>query len=79
MVIKRVEELAKNQGFTVLKFANRCGNPIFDASLIAGVDYEENLVPPNTPDLEQEQDLEEDESENIANTGLAEEEEQEIV
>ena len=66
LVIKRVEELAKNQGFTVLKFANRRGNPIFDASLIAGVDYEESLVPPNTPDAEQEQEQEEDhdESEN---------------
>ena len=29
--IKRVEELAKNQGFKVLKFANRRGKPIFDA------------------------------------------------
>ena len=26
VVIKRNEELAKNQGFTVLKFANRRGN-----------------------------------------------------
>ena len=69
VVIKRVEELAKNQGFTVLKFANRRGNPIFDASLIAGVDYDENLVPPNAPDAEQEQEQEEDhdESENTDN------------
>ena len=56
VVIKRVEELAKNQGFKVLKFANRRGKPIFDASLIAGVDYDENLVPPNAPDLEQEEE-----------------------
>ena len=69
VVIKRVEELAKNQGFTVLKFANRRGNPIFDASLIAGVDYEENLVPPTASDAEQEQEQEEDhdESENTDN------------
>ena len=40
VVIKRVEEIAKNQGFKVLTFANRRGQPIFDASLIAGVDYE---------------------------------------
>ena len=60
MVIKRVEELAKNQGFTILKFANRRGNPIFDASLIAGVDFEENLVQPNAPDAEPEQEQEED-------------------
>ena len=80
MVIKRVEELAKNQGFTVLKFANRRGNPIFDASLIAGVDYEENLVPPNTLDTEQEQEHEEenDESENTDNIELEEEGEYEI-
>ena len=45
VVIKRVEEIAKNQGFKVLQFANRRGQPIFDASLIAGVDYDENLVP----------------------------------
>ena len=64
MVIKRVEELVKNQGFTVLKFANRRGNPIFDASLIAGVDYEENLIPPNAPDAEQEQEQEEDPDES---------------
>ena len=38
VVIERVEELAKKQGFTVLKIANRRGNPIFDASLIVGVD-----------------------------------------
>ena len=31
VVIKRVEELAKNQGFKVLKFANRRGQPIFRA------------------------------------------------
>ena len=69
MVIKRAEELAKNQGFTILKFANRRGNHIFDASLIAGVDYEENLVPPNAPDAEQEQEQEEehDESKNTEN------------
>ena len=69
VVIKRVEELAKNQGFTVLKFANRRGNPIFDASLIAGVDYEGNLVPPNALDAEQDQEQEEDhdESENTDN------------
>ena len=52
LVIKRVEELAKKQGFTGFKFANRRGNSIFDASLIAGVDYEENLVPPNATDAE---------------------------
>ena len=56
VVIKRVEELAKNQGFTVLKFANRRGNPIFDASLITGVDYEENLVPSNALGAEQDQE-----------------------
>ena len=39
VVIKRVEELAQNQGFTVLKFANRRGKQIFDASLNTGVDY----------------------------------------
>ena len=69
--------MAKNQGFTVLKFANKRGNLIFDASLIAGVDYEENLVPPNAPDAEQEQ--EEDESENTADTGSAEEEEEQKI
>ena len=81
VVIKRVEELAKNQGFTVLKIANRRGNPIFDASLIAGVDYEENLVPHNAPDAEQDQEQEEenDESQNTDNNELEEEAEQEIV
>ena len=75
VVIKRVEELVKNQGFTVLKFANRRGNPIFDASLIAGVDYEENLVPHNAPDAEQDQEQEEenDESKNTDNNELEEE------
>ena len=54
--------------------------PIFDASLIAGVDYEENFVPPNAPDAEQdqEQEAENDESENTDNTRLAEETEQDI-
>ena len=70
VVIKRVEELAKNQGFKVLKFANRRGKPIFDASLIAGVDYDENLVPPNAPDAEQaEEEQEDDESEEDSGTG----------
>ena len=69
MVIKSVVELAENQGFTVLKVAYRRGNPIFDASLIAGVDYEENLVPPNALDAEQDQEQEEDhgESDNTDN------------
>ena len=50
-----------------------------DVSLIAGVDYEENLVPHNAPDAEQDQEQEEenDESENTDNTGLAEKAEQE--
>ena len=72
LVIKRVEELAKNQGLKNLKFVNRRGKPIFDASLIAGVDYDENLVPPNAQDVEQEQ--EEDESDTTADTGSTEEE-----
>ena len=63
VVIQRVEEMAKNQGFKVLKFANRRGKPIFDASLIAGVDYEE-IVPPNAPDAEQEEEEQEDEQED---------------
>ena len=80
VLIKRVEELAKNQGFKVLKFANRRGQPIFDASLIAGVDYEENLVPPNAPDAEQEQeDEEEEDSDDDSSSESNEEEEQEIV
>ena len=79
VVIKRVEELAKNQGFKVLKFANRRGKPIFDASLIAGVDYDENLVPPNAPDAEQEEEEQEEEqvdeeSEEDSSTGTEEEE-----
>ena len=80
MVIKRVEELAKKQGLTELKFANWRGNPIFDASLIAGVDYEENLVPHNAPDAEQDQEQEEenDESENTDNNELEEEVEHEV-
>ena len=66
----------KKQGFTVLKFANRRGNPIFDASLIAGVYYQVNLVPPNAPDAEQEQEQEEDhdESENTDNNDNDDEE-----
>ena len=76
VVIKRVEELAKNQGFKVLKFANRRGKPIFDASLIAGVDYDENVVPPSAPDAEQEEaEQEDDESEDNSGTGSEEEEE----
>ena len=63
-----------------MKFANRRGNPIFDASLVAGVDYEENLVPPNAPDTEQDQEQEEDndESENTDNNELEEEAEHEV-
>ena len=38
--------------------------PICDASLIAGVDYEENLVPSNARDAEQEQEQEEDHDES---------------
>ena len=44
--------------------------PIFDASLIAGVDYDENLVPPNAPDADQEEEEQEDvESEDDSGTG----------
>ena len=64
VVIKRVEELAKNKVFKVLKFANRRGKPIFDASLIAGVDFDDNLAPPNAPDAEQEEEEQEEEQEN---------------
>ena len=35
--------------------------------MIAGVDYEESLVPPNAPDAEQEQEEDHDESENPDN------------
>ena len=42
--------MAYNQGFKSLKFKNRKGEPIYDVSLIAGVDYEEDLVPPNAHD-----------------------------
>ena len=59
--------MAKNQGLAVLKLVKRHGNPIFVASLIAGVDNEENLVPPNAPDAEQEQEEDHDESENTDN------------
>ena len=71
--------MAKNQGFKVLKFANGRGKPTFDASLIAGVDYDENLVPPNAPDAEQEEEeqaeeQEDEESEEDSSTGTEEEE-----
>ena len=79
VVIKRVEQLAKNQASKILKFANRRGKPIFDASLIAGVDYDENLVPPNALDAEQEEEEQEEdqadeESEEDSGTGTEEEE-----
>ena len=75
VVIKRVEELAKNQGFKVLKFANRLGKPIFDASLIAGKDFDENLIPPNAPVAEQDgEEQEDEESEEDSSTGTEEEE-----
>ena len=73
------EELAKNQGFKVLKFANCRGQPIFDASLIAGVDYDANLVPPNAPDAEQEHEEYEEDSDDDSGSESNEEQEQEIV
>ena len=79
VVIKRVEELATNQGFTVETFTNRRGNPIFDESLIAGVDYDENLVPPNAPDAEQDQEEDDENSDDDSGSESNEEEEQEIV
>ena len=50
LLVKAVENLAYSQGFKSLKFQNRRGEPIYDVSLIAGVDYEANLDPPNAPD-----------------------------
>ena len=72
--------MAKHQGFKILKFDNRRGKPIFDASLIAGVDYDENLVPPNAPDAEQdeeeqEEEQEDDESEEDSEAGSEEKKE----
>ena len=66
MVIKTVEELAQKPGFKILKFANRRGKPIYDASLNAGVDYDQNLAPPGAPDAEHEEEdeLEANESED---------------
>ena len=50
VVVKAEENLAYSQGFKSLKFQNRRGEPIFDVALIARVDYEVNLDPPNAPD-----------------------------
>ena len=42
--------MAYSQGFKNLNFQNCRGEPIYDISLIAGVDYEAYLDPSNAPD-----------------------------
>ena len=78
VVVKAVENLAYNQGFKSLKFQNRRGEPIYDVSLTAGVDYEANLDPPNAPDEvaddqdadKGDQDDDSNDSESDDNTGV---------
>jgi hypothetical protein len=42
VVIKAIEHIAEDQGFTSLKFKNRKGAIFHNADWIAGVDYDEN-------------------------------------
>ena len=72
VVVKAVENLAYSQGFKSLKFQNRRGEPIYDVSLIAGVDYEANLDanldPPSAPDkAADDQDAEKEDQDNDSN------------
>jgi hypothetical protein len=43
VVIKAIEQIAKDQGFKTLKFKNRKGTIYHDADWIAGVDYDKNI------------------------------------
>ena len=82
VVVKTVENMASSQSFKSLKFQNRRGEPIYDVSLIAGVDYEANLDanldPPNAPDEvakdqdadKEDQDDDSNDSESDDNTGV---------
>jgi hypothetical protein len=52
VVIKAIEQIAKDQGFKTFKFKNRKGAIFHDADWVAGVDYYENI----------QQDAEDDEA-----------------
>ena len=72
VVVKAVENLAYSQGFKSLKFQNHRGEPIYDVSLIAGVDYEANLDanldPPNAPDeVAEDQDEDKEDQDDDSN------------
>ena len=72
VVVKAVENLAYSQGFKSLKFQNRRGEPIYDVSLIAGVDYEANLDanldPPNAPvEVAADQDADKEDPDDDSN------------
>ena len=70
VIVKTVENLAYSRGFKSLKFQNRRGEPIYDVSLIAGVDYEANLDanldPPNAPDkVAEDQDADKEDQDRL--------------
>ena len=72
VVIKSVETMAYNQGFKSLKFKNHNGEPIYHVSLIGGVNYEENLIPPNATDkvADAEDAEEEEQDDDSTNSGF---------
>jgi hypothetical protein len=60
MVIKAIEQIAKDQGFKSLKFKNRKGTIYHDADWIAGVDYDEDIQ----QDVEDDEAYEDDENDD---------------
>jgi hypothetical protein len=60
VVIKAIEQIAKDQGFKTLKFKNRKGAIYHNADWIAGVDYDESIQ----QDVEDNEAYDDDENEN---------------
>jgi hypothetical protein len=66
VVIKAIEQIAKDQGFKTLKFKNRKGAIFHNADWIAGVDYDDN-IPQDADDNEAYDDNENKEPEDDEN------------
>jgi hypothetical protein len=66
VVIKAIEQIAKDQGFKTLKFKNRKGAIFHDADWIAGVDYDDN-IPQDTEDNKAYDDDENEDPEDDEN------------
>jgi hypothetical protein len=69
VVIKAIEQIAKDQGFKTLKFKNRKGAISHGADWIAGVDFDENIQQDTEDNKAYDDDENEDpeEAENIDN------------